>query len=77
MKKKMNKVFVVCLAATAMTAGMSVMSFANVKLTKAGSAAGVEYETFDEAMAQFSDEIRLNSYLTVQRKKELDLLAVS
>lgn len=55
MKKKMNKVFVVCLAATAMTAGMSIMSFANVKLTKAGSAAGVEYETFDEAMAQFSD----------------------
>lgn len=51
MKKKMNKVFVVCLAATAMTAGMSIMSFANVKLTKAGSAAGVEYETFDEAMA--------------------------
>lgn len=32
MKKKMNKVFMVCLAATAMTAGMSVSAFAvNVK----------------------------------------------
>ena len=32
MKKKMNKVFMVCLAATAMTAGMSVSAFAQVHI---------------------------------------------
>lgn len=77
MKKKMNKVFMVCLAATAMTAGMSVISFANVKLTKAGSAAGVEYETFDEAMAQFSDGDTIELLSDSSTEKELDLLAVN
>lgn len=32
MKKKMNKVFMVCVAATAMTAGMSVSAFAQVHI---------------------------------------------
>lgn len=32
MKKKMNKAFMVCLAATAMTAGMSVSAFAQVHI---------------------------------------------
>ena len=49
MKKKMNKVFVVCLAATAMTAGMSVSAFAQVHI------GGTTYKTFDEAVAAAED----------------------
>ena len=40
MKKKMNKAFMVCLAATAMTAGMSVSAFAQVHI------GGTTYNTF-------------------------------
>ena len=49
MKKKMNKVFMVCLAATAMTAGMSVSAFAQVHIE------GTTYPTFDEAVAAAAD----------------------
>ena len=49
MKKKMNKVFMVCLAATAMTAGMSVSAFAQVHI------GGITYNTFDEAVAAAAD----------------------
>ncbi|MEI3181597.1 MAG: hypothetical protein V8S93_13810 [Lachnospiraceae bacterium] len=49
MKKKMNKVFMVCLAATAMTAGMSVSAFAQVHI------GGTTYNTFDEAVAAAED----------------------
>ena len=49
MKKKMNKVFVVCLAATAMTAGMSVSAFAQVHIGE------TTYKTFDEAVAAAAD----------------------
>lgn len=49
MKKKMNKVFVVCLAATAMTAGMSVSAFAQVHIDE------TTYKTFDEAVAAAAD----------------------
>lgn len=49
MKKKMNKVFMVCLAATAMTAGMSVSAFAQVHID------GTTYPTFDEAVAAAAD----------------------
>ena len=49
MKKKMNKVFMVCLAATAMTAGMSVSAFAQVHI------GGTTYNTFDEAVAAAAD----------------------
>ena len=49
MKKKMNKVFMVCLAATAMTAGLSVSAFAQVHID------GTTYPTFDEAVAAAAD----------------------
>ena len=49
MKKKMNKVFMVCLAATAMTAGMSVSAFAQVHI------GGTTYSTFDDAVAAAAD----------------------
>ena len=49
MKKKMNKAFMVCLAATAMTAGMSVSAFAQVHI------GGTTYNTFDEAVAAAED----------------------
>ena len=49
MKKKMNKVFMVCLAATAMTAGMSVSAFAQVRI------GGTTYNTFDEAVTAAAD----------------------
>lgn len=49
MKRKMNKIFMVCLAATAMTAGMSVSAFAQVHI------GGTTYNTFDEAVAAAED----------------------
>ena len=45
----MKKVFMVCLAATAMTAGMSVSAFAQVHI------GGTTYNTFDEAVAAAED----------------------
>ena len=49
MKKKINKVFMVCLAATAMTAGMSVSAFAQVHIGE------TTYRTFDEAVTAAAD----------------------
>ena len=72
MKKKMNKVFMVCLAATAMTAGMSVSAFAQVHID------GTTYQTFDEAVAAAADGavIVLDTDETTKGldlRKELDL----